>query len=132
MASPMSAPVSTPAWLSRPRMTSTSAAWFAPPRPTGALMLVGALTAASVGGAAPPNRGLGPGADTPVRGSTRPRGGQTEPMDPMKLADASWPLLKRAFGAHTSLYRLTRGALGHRIPGLPKFLLLEHTGARSG
>jgi deazaflavin-dependent oxidoreductase (nitroreductase family) len=53
-------------------------------------------------------------------------------MDPLKLADASWPLLKRAFGAHTALYRLSHGVLGHRVPGLPRFLLLDHKGARSG
>jgi deazaflavin-dependent oxidoreductase (nitroreductase family) len=53
-------------------------------------------------------------------------------MDPLKLADRSWPLLKRAFGAHTTLYRASRGLVGHRLPGLPPFLLLDHTGAKSG
>ena len=53
-------------------------------------------------------------------------------MDLLDLADRSWPVLNRAAGAHTTLYRLSNGALGHRMPGLPPFLLLEHTGAKSG
>lgn len=48
------------------------------------------------------------------------------------LAERSWPVLNRLVGGHANAYRLTRGAVGHRIPGLPPFLLLEHTGARSG
>ncbi|MGH2968248.1 MAG: nitroreductase/quinone reductase family protein [Solirubrobacteraceae bacterium] len=53
-------------------------------------------------------------------------------MDFLKAVDGSWPLLKRVFGAHATLYRRTRGAIGHRLPGLPPFLLLEHKGAKSG
>jgi F420H(2)-dependent quinone reductase len=48
------------------------------------------------------------------------------------LVDRSWPLLKRLFGGHTALYRATGGLLGHHVPGLPPFLLLEHVGAQSG
>jgi len=35
-------------------------------------------------------------------------------------------------GAHTAVYRATRGRIGHRFPGSPPMLLLEHVGARSG
>jgi deazaflavin-dependent oxidoreductase (nitroreductase family) len=48
------------------------------------------------------------------------------------LVDRSWPVLRRAMGGHTALYRLTRGAVGHHIPGLGPHLLLEHVGAKSG
>ena len=33
---------------------------------------------------------------------------------------------------HTQIYRLTSGVIGHRFPGSPPVLLLDHTGARSG
>ena len=51
---------------------------------------------------------------------------------PNALADRSWPLLRRAAGAHVALYRRSGGRLGHRPPGLPPMLLLDHVGARSG
>ena len=53
-------------------------------------------------------------------------------MDYLKVADRSWPLLRRLMGGHTTAYRATRGLIGHRIPGVPSSLLLEHVGARSG
>jgi F420H(2)-dependent quinone reductase len=53
-------------------------------------------------------------------------------MGYLDLADRNWPILNRAFGAHRWLYQATRGAVGHRLPGLPRFLLLDHVGARSG
>lgn len=53
-------------------------------------------------------------------------------MGYLDLADRSWPFLNRAFGAHQWLYRRTNGAIGHRLPGLPRFLLLDHVGAKSG
>lgn len=53
-------------------------------------------------------------------------------MDPMSLADRSWPLLRRMMGVHTQVYRLTKGVVGHRFPGAPPMLLLDHVGARSG
>jgi deazaflavin-dependent oxidoreductase (nitroreductase family) len=37
-----------------------------------------------------------------------------------------------AMDAHTNAYRLTRGRFGHRWPGQPPILLLDHVGARSG
>jgi deazaflavin-dependent oxidoreductase (nitroreductase family) len=46
--------------------------------------------------------------------------------------DQSWPLLKRLMGLHTVAYRATRGVVGHRLPGVPPMLLLDHIGARSG
>jgi deazaflavin-dependent oxidoreductase (nitroreductase family) len=35
-------------------------------------------------------------------------------------------------GGHAQIYRLTGGRIGHRVPGLPPTLLLDHVGARSG
>jgi deazaflavin-dependent oxidoreductase (nitroreductase family) len=37
-----------------------------------------------------------------------------------------------AMDAHTHAYRLTRGRFGHRWPGQPPILLLDHVGAKSG
>jgi deazaflavin-dependent oxidoreductase (nitroreductase family) len=45
---------------------------------------------------------------------------------------ALWPLINRAFGVHTVLYRATRGVIGHRLPFVPPMLLLDHKGAKSG
>ncbi|MDQ6834926.1 MAG: nitroreductase family deazaflavin-dependent oxidoreductase [Actinomycetota bacterium] len=53
-------------------------------------------------------------------------------MGILDLADRSWPVLRRLMGVHTSVYRLTRGAIGHRFPGSPSMLLLDHEGAKSG
>ena len=53
-------------------------------------------------------------------------------MDPMGLIDRSWPVLRRLMGAHTRVYRLTNGMIGHEFPGTPPMLLLDHVGARSG
>jgi deazaflavin-dependent oxidoreductase (nitroreductase family) len=53
-------------------------------------------------------------------------------VDYLKLADRNWPLLRRAMGGHTVIYRATRGLVGHRFPGAPPMLLLDHVGARSG
>jgi deazaflavin-dependent oxidoreductase (nitroreductase family) len=53
-------------------------------------------------------------------------------MDPMAVVDRSWPLLQRLMGAHTLIYRLTGGLVGHRFPGAPPMLLLDHVGAKSG
>lgn len=53
-------------------------------------------------------------------------------MDKLALADRIWPLLNRGARAHVALYRATRGALGHRVPGAPPMLLLDHVGAKSG
>jgi deazaflavin-dependent oxidoreductase (nitroreductase family) len=50
----------------------------------------------------------------------------------LDVAERSWPFLRHAFGAHGVLYRATGGLIGHHLPGLPPFLLLEHVGAKSG
>jgi F420H(2)-dependent quinone reductase len=51
----------------------------------------------------------------------------------LDLADRSWPLLRRAMGGHTLVYRASGGLVGHRFGGLiPPTLLLEHVGAKSG
>ena len=53
-------------------------------------------------------------------------------MGVLDVADRIWPLTRRVMGGHTAVYRLTRGAIGHRIPGGPSMLLLDHVGAKSG
>lgn len=54
-------------------------------------------------------------------------------MNYLDLADRTWPLLQRAAGLHTWLYRTTGGRLGQNVPGGPgKMLLLDHVGAKSG
>jgi deazaflavin-dependent oxidoreductase (nitroreductase family) len=35
-------------------------------------------------------------------------------------------------GGHTTAYRLSRGLIGHHVPGAPPMLLLDHVGAKSG
>ena len=50
----------------------------------------------------------------------------------LDVVERTWPVLNRVMGAHTTVYRLTRGVVGHRIPGGPSMLLLEHVGAKSG
>jgi deazaflavin-dependent oxidoreductase (nitroreductase family) len=52
-------------------------------------------------------------------------------MDYLDLADRNWPLLRRLMGGHTAVYRATHGAIGHRFPGSPPMLLLDHVGAKS-
>jgi F420H(2)-dependent quinone reductase len=52
-------------------------------------------------------------------------------MDMLNLADRSWPVLRRVMGGHTAIYRATNGIIGHRLPGTPPILLLDHEGARS-
>src|SRR5215212_11471418 len=53
-------------------------------------------------------------------------------MDPMRLVDRSWPVIRRLGGAHTFVYRASGGLVGHKLPGSPPMLLLDHKGARSG
>jgi deazaflavin-dependent oxidoreductase (nitroreductase family) len=52
-------------------------------------------------------------------------------MSYLDLADRSWPFLRRLFGAHTLIYRASGGRIGHRFPGVPPMLLLDHVGAKS-
>src|SRR5439155_1200999 len=53
-------------------------------------------------------------------------------MDYLKVADRSWPLLRQLMGVHAVIYRVTNGFVGHRFPGSPPVLLLDHVGAKSG
>ena len=53
-------------------------------------------------------------------------------MGYLDIADRTWPLIRRAMKGHTLAYRATRGVIGHRVPGAPPMLLLDHVGARSG
>jgi F420H(2)-dependent quinone reductase len=53
-------------------------------------------------------------------------------IDYLSWADRSWPLLRRLMGGHAAVYRATHGLIGHRFPGAPPVLLLDHVGAKSG
>ncbi len=53
-------------------------------------------------------------------------------MDHLGVADRMWPVLNRLMRGHTAVYRASGGRIGHRLPGLPPILLLDHVGARSG
>ncbi|HWY89904.1 MAG TPA: nitroreductase family deazaflavin-dependent oxidoreductase [Solirubrobacteraceae bacterium] len=53
-------------------------------------------------------------------------------MDYLSWADRNWALLRRVMGGHATIYRATHGLIGHRFPGAPPSLLLDHVGARSG
>jgi F420H(2)-dependent quinone reductase len=50
----------------------------------------------------------------------------------MDTFDRGWPLWRRLMGGHTLAYRATGGVIGHRFPGAPPTLLLDHVGAKSG
>lgn len=52
-------------------------------------------------------------------------------MSYLDIADRMWPLLNRLMAGHTLVYRTTRGLVGHRLPGAPPMLLLDHVGAKS-
>jgi hypothetical protein len=53
-------------------------------------------------------------------------------MDVMSLAERVWPVLRLAMGAHVRIYRVSNGLIGHRFPGAPPMLLLDHLGAKTG
>jgi deazaflavin-dependent oxidoreductase (nitroreductase family) len=53
-------------------------------------------------------------------------------MDYLNWVENNWGLLGRAMQAHTAVYRATNGLVGHRFPGAPPMLLLDHVGAKSG
>ncbi len=52
-------------------------------------------------------------------------------IDSLDWIEGNWGLLGRLIPGHTAIYRASRGLIGHRLPGLPPMLLLEHVGARS-
>jgi deazaflavin-dependent oxidoreductase (nitroreductase family) len=45
---------------------------------------------------------------------------------------SAWRVFNEVIKGHTLMYRASGGLLGHRLPGLPPFLLLDHVGAKSG
>ena len=50
----------------------------------------------------------------------------------MDASKTAWAVATRAMAGHTFLYRVTGGRVGHRVPGAPPMLLLDHVGAKSG
>jgi F420H(2)-dependent quinone reductase len=52
-------------------------------------------------------------------------------MDSLDWVERNWPLLGRLMQGHTAIYRASNGLIGHRFPGTPPTLLLDHVGARS-
>ncbi len=50
----------------------------------------------------------------------------------MGAADRLWPVLNQLMKGHAIVYRATGGRIGHRFPGSPPMLLLDHVGAKSG
>ena len=52
--------------------------------------------------------------------------------DYLRWADRNWGLLTKLMGGHAKIYRATHGVIGHRVPGAPEMLLLDHKGAKSG
>lgn len=52
-------------------------------------------------------------------------------MDFLDWVERNWSLLGQVIQGHTAIYRATHGLIGHRFPGSPPVLLLEHVGAKS-
>ena len=50
----------------------------------------------------------------------------------LRAADRMWPVLNRMMDGHAVIYRASGGRVGHRFPGAPPMLLLDHIGAKSG
>ena len=50
----------------------------------------------------------------------------------MRDSAPTWLFLRGVFGLHEAVYKGTRGLIGHKVPGLPAMLLLDHVGAKSG
>jgi deazaflavin-dependent oxidoreductase (nitroreductase family) len=53
-------------------------------------------------------------------------------MDYLSWVENNWGILGRVMQGHTAVYRATGGRIGHRVPGAPPMLLLDHVGAKSG
>ena len=53
-------------------------------------------------------------------------------IDYRQIADRLWPVLRQSIKGHTVVYRATGGLIGHRFPGAPAVLLVDHVGAKSG
>jgi deazaflavin-dependent oxidoreductase (nitroreductase family) len=52
-------------------------------------------------------------------------------MDVMSLASRSRPVIRFLIGTHARVYRASNGLVGHRFPGSPPMLLLDHVGAKT-
>jgi F420H(2)-dependent quinone reductase len=52
-------------------------------------------------------------------------------MDYLDWVERNWPVLGRLIPGHTAIYRASRGLVGHRVPGAPPMLLLNHVGAKT-
>lgn len=50
----------------------------------------------------------------------------------MRARDRLWPVFNRMVSLHVAVYRATGGRIGHRFPGVPPMLVLDHVGARTG
>jgi F420H(2)-dependent quinone reductase len=50
----------------------------------------------------------------------------------MGVRERMWPVLNQLMKGHATTYRVTGGLIGHRFPGAPPSLLLDHVGAKSG
>ena len=48
------------------------------------------------------------------------------------LVDRAWPLIQAGMDVHARVYRATGGRIGHRFPGAPPMLLVDHVGVKSG
>jgi len=53
-------------------------------------------------------------------------------MDYRDVADQFWPVWHGLVKGHTLVYRASCGLVGHRFPGVPPMLLVDHVGAKSG
>jgi F420H(2)-dependent quinone reductase len=53
-------------------------------------------------------------------------------MNTLDWVERNWSLLGRLMQGHTVIYRASHGLIGHRFPGAPPALLLDHVGAKSG
>jgi deazaflavin-dependent oxidoreductase (nitroreductase family) len=54
------------------------------------------------------------------------------PSPNLDWVERSWGLLGRLTTGHVIAYRASHGLVGHRFPGAPPMLLLDHVGAKSG
>jgi F420H(2)-dependent quinone reductase len=53
-------------------------------------------------------------------------------LDYMDVVDRLSPVLNQVVRGHVIAYRATHGLVGHRFPGAPPMLVLDHVGAKTG
>lgn len=53
-------------------------------------------------------------------------------LDRFIVRNLVWAAVGVVFDAHLIAYRATHGLVGHKFPGTPPMLLVDHVGARSG